>query len=342
MAEVLTQEEIDALLNSADEIDVEQASVPDSVQPYDFVMQDKVSRAGMPNLEVLNERFSRSLRTSMFSLMRQPAEVSLNGVHMLKYGEYINTLKMPTSMNMVRFRPFRGIALVDIEVRLVFTLVDNFFGGTGKFNPKGEGVEFTPTEQHIIDKLLRIIFSDYKQAWEPLMDTNMEFVQAEYNPQMVNIVSATEVVIINSFHIEMDGGGGDFHITMPYSMLDPIRDLLTAELQADISDNDEKWQQSLREELMEVNVSLDAKLLEKSLTLQDIMELDVGDIIPVDIPEHILLSVEDLPSFRCKLGKSRDHLALKISKKIPRPKIIKSQLPELSDSNKSKLSIAKT
>lgn len=338
MAEVLTQEEIDALLKGADEIAIEEdiANDDDAVYPYDFFSIEKVSREKMPTLDMLNERFARYLRTSMFSLMRQPAEVSLNGVQMLKYGEYINTLKVPTSMNMVRFKPFRGIGLVSFEVRLVFILVDNYFGGTGRFNPKVEGREFTPTEQRIIGKLLGIIFSDYKDAWQPFMETNLEFVQAESNPQMASIVSPTEIVVINSFHIEMDGGGGDFHITMPYSMLEPIREMLQSELQTDVNDNDEKWQQGLKDELMSASVAIEAKLLEKTMTLQDVMELEVGDVIPVDIPEHIVMSVEQLPSFRCKLGKSREYLALKISKKIPRPELIKQDVSLIPEVTKAK------
>lgn len=328
MAELLSQEELDALLLSADELEEEdlETGSPEEVRPYDFFSQERVSRGRMPTLEMVNERFSRYFRTSMFSLMRQPAEVSLNGVQMIKFSEYVNTLMVPTSLNLIRFRPLKGIALITLEAKLVFILVDNFFGGDGHFNAKIEGREFTPTEQRIIQLLLNIIFSDYKESWQPVMDTELEYIGSEFNPEMANIVSPSDVVVINSFHIEMDGGGGDFHITMPYGMIEPIRELLDAGLQTDIYDNDVRWSQSLEQELMDVDVAVEAKLLEQSMMLRDVMELKVGDVIPVDMPEHIVMEVEALPSFRCKLGKSHDHLALKVDEVIPRPEMITSEL----------------
>ena len=324
MAEVLTQEEIDALLLTADSIEESKdGHVSTEIKSYDFVANERVSRTQMPTLEMLNEHFVRYLRTSMFSLMHQAAEVSLNGVQMLKFSEYTATLKTPTNLNLIRFKPLKGFGLIALEARLVFVLVDTFFGGNGRFKTKIEGREFTPSEDRIVGKLLKLIFSDYCNAWHPLLDTSMEFVDSEFNPEMIKLAASTDLVVINSFHIEMETGGGDFHITFPYSMLEPISKRLSVALQGDVQEsNDDCWNQSMKEELMDVNVEFGAKLLEKSMPLKDIMTCGVGDIIPVDIPEHIILSVEDLPSYRCKLGKSRDYLALKISAEIPRPELI--------------------
>jgi flagellar motor switch protein FliM len=168
------------------------------------------------------------MRISLFNMMRRTAEVSINGVQMLKFGEYVHTLFVPTSLNMVRFRPLKGTALITMEARLVFILVENFFGGDGRYHAKIEGREFTPTERRIIQMLLKLVFEDYKDAWAPVMDVGFEYLDSEVNPAMANIVSPTEVIVVSSFHIELDGGGGDFHVAMPYSMLEPIRELLDA------------------------------------------------------------------------------------------------------------------
>ena len=337
MSDLLSQDEIDALLHGVDDVDeddIEESS--EDARSYDFSSQDRIVRGRMPTLEIVNERFARHLRISMFNMMRRAAEVSINGVQMLKFGEYVHTLFVPTSLNMVRFSPLKGTALITMEARLVFILVDNFFGGDGRFHAKIEGREFTPTERRIVQLLLKIIFEDYKDAWAPVMDVEFEYLDSEVNPAMANIVSPTEVVVINSFHIEVDGGGGDFHITMPYSMIEPIRELLDAGVQSDKQDTDMRWSQALRDEIMDVQVGFDANIVEHEVTLRDVMGFKAGDIIPIDLPEHIMMRIEDLPTYRCKLGKSRDNLALKISEKIARPETVKSELQLVTRKGKSR------
>ncbi|MGL5283640.1 MAG: flagellar motor switch protein FliM, partial [Plesiomonas shigelloides] len=294
----------------------------------------RIVRGRMPTLELINERFARHMRISLFNMMRRTAEVSINSVQMLKFGEYVHTLFVPTSLNMVRFRPLKGTALITLEARLVFILVENFFGGDGRFPNKVEGREFTPAERRIIQMLLKLIFGDYKEAWGPVMDVEFDYLDSEVNPAMANIVSPTEVVVVSSFHIELDGGGGDVHITMPYSMLEPIRELLDAGVQGDKSDTDMRWGKALREEIMEINVDLRAKLLDVDLTLRDLMNMKAGDIIPVDMPENLLVYVEDLPSFRAQLGQANENLALKITERLKRPEVMKSELSLIRGSDK--------
>ncbi|EHR42282.1 flagellar motor switch protein FliM [Alishewanella jeotgali] len=331
MSDLLSQDEIDALLHGVDEVEEE---IPDSngqtdssrTIQFDFSSQDRIVRGRMPTLEMVNERFARHMRISLFNMMRRTAEVSINGVQMIKFGEYVHTLFVPTSLNMVRFRPLKGTGLITMEARLVFILVDNFFGGDGRYHAKIEGREFTPTERRIIQMLLKLIFEDYKEAWAPVMDVSFEYLDSEVNPAMANIVSPTEVVVISSFHIELDGGGGDFHIALPYSMLEPIRELLDAGVQSDKEDTDLRWSKALRDEIMDVKVDLSTRMLDVDLTLREIMNLKAGDIIPVDIPEHVTVLVEELPTFRAKVGRSRDNVALKIIEKIKRPESVKSEL----------------
>ena len=337
MSDLLSQDEIDALLHGVDDVEEDDADFGDeSAHSYDFSSQDRIVRGRMPTLEIVNERFARHLRISMFNMMRRTAEVSINGVQMLKFGEYIHSLFVPTSLNMVRFSPLKGTALITMEARLVFILVDNFFGGDGRFHAKIEGREFTPTERRIIQLLLKIIFEDYTDAWAPVMDVEFDYLDSEVNPAMANIVSPTEVVVISSFHIEVDGGGGDFHIAMPYSMIEPIRELLDAGVQSDKEDTDMRWSQALRDEIMDVDVGFNATIAEEEITLRDVMNMKEGDLIPIELPEHVLMKVEDLPTFRCKMGKSRDNLALKISEKIPRPQSVKSELQLVTLRSKSR------
>jgi flagellar motor switch protein FliM len=335
MTDLLSQDEIDALLHGVDEVEEDEideggVATGGSMLDYDFSSQDRIVRGRMPTLELVNERFARHMRISLFNMMRRTAEVSINGVQMIKFGEYIHTLFVPTSLNMVRFRPLKGTGLITMEARLVFILVDNFFGGDGRYHAKIEGREFTPTERRIIQMLLKLIFEDYKEAWSPVMDVSFEYLDSEVNPAMANIVSPTEVIVISSFHIELDGGGGDFHVALPYSMLEPIRELLDAGVQSDREDTDYRWSKALRDEIMDVHVDLSTQLLEMDIPLRQIMELKDGDIIPIEMPEHITVYIEDLPTYRAKLGRCRDNVAIQISEKIKRPESAKSEMNVLT------------
>ncbi|ENJ2787857.1 TPA: flagellar motor switch protein FliM [Vibrio parahaemolyticus] len=340
MTDLLSQDEIDALLHGVDDVDDIDEPLDNDTEgavSFDFSSQDRIVRGRMPTLELINERFARHMRISLFNMLRKTAEVSINGVQMMKFGEYQNTLYVPTSLNMVRFRPLKGTALITMEARLVFILVENFFGGDGRFHAKIEGREFTPTERRIIQLLLKIVFEDYKEAWSPVMGVEFEYLDSEVNPSMANIVSPTEVIVVSSFHIEVDGGGGDFHVVMPYSMVEPIRELLDAGVQSDKMETDVRWSSALREEIMDCPVNFRVNLLEKDISLRDLMDLQPGDIIPIEMPEHATMFIEDLPTYRVKMGRSEDKLAVQVSQEIERPHVVKTDLAFLGKDIMSEL-----
>jgi flagellar motor switch protein FliM len=158
------------------------------------------------------------------------------------------------------------------------------------------------------------------------MGVEFEYLDSEVNPSMANIVSPTEVIVVSSFHIEVDGGGGDFHVVMPYSMVEPIRELLDAGVQSDKMETDVRWSSALREEIMDVPVNFRVNLLEQDIALRDLMELQAGDIIPIKMPEHAIMFVEELPTYRVKMGRSGEKMAVQISEKIRRPDVVKTDL----------------
>lgn len=320
--DLLSQEEIDALLHGVDggSIDTEDDFEAQEGTPrqYDFTSQDRIVRGRMPTLEMINERFARHMRISVFNMMRRSVQISVGGVKVSKFSEYVHSLFVPTSLNMVKIKPLRGTSLFVVDPKLVFILVDNFFGGDGRYHAKIEGREFTPTEMRVIKMMLELAFVDLKKAWEPVMDLDFEYVNSEVNPQFANIVSPTEVVVVSSFHFELDGGGGDLHITLPYSMIEPIREQLDAGFQSDRSDIDERWNRAMREELKVAEVEISSILSEATLTLKDIMRLRPGDIIPIQIPEKILLRAEGIPVARGIFGNSQGKNAIRITDAIRR------------------------
>ena len=158
------------------------------------------------------------------------------------------------------------------------------------------------------------------------MGVEFEYLDSEVNPSMANIVSPTEVIVVSSFHIEVDGGGGDFHVVMPYSMVEPIRELLDAGVQSDKMETDVRWSSALREEIMDVPVNFRVNLLEQDISLRDLMDLQVGDIIPIKMPKHATMFVEELPTYRVKMGRSGEKMAVQVSEKIKRPDVVKTDL----------------
>jgi len=318
--DLLSQDEIDALLHGVGSGDVEtetdDGAADGDIGSYDFTSQDRIVRGRLPTLEMINERFARHFRISLFNMLRRSAEISVGGVQMLKFAEYVHSLFVPTSLNMVRIKPLRGTALFVIDPKLVFTVVDNFFGGDGRFHTKIEGREFTPTENRVIQMLLTQAFNDLHEAWSPVLPVTFEYLNSEVNPQFANIVSPTEVIVVSTFHIELEGGGGDLHVTMPYSMIEPIREQLDTGLQSDRSERDERWTISLQEEMKEASVGLSSTLLEASVSLRDVLKFEPGDVIPVDLPRHVTLRVEDVPAFRGQVGVSRGVTSVKIVDKI--------------------------
>ncbi len=319
-ADLLSQDEIDALLHGVDDGDVdteapEQDSSQGNTRSYDFTNQERIVRGRMPTLEMVNERLARYFRVSMFNFLRRSAEISVSGIQIQKFSEYIQSLFVPTNLNIIRMAPLRGRGLVVMEPRLVFTAVDNFFGGGGQFYNKVEGREFTLTEMRIIRLILDLLFKDLQEAWKPVMDIDFEYINSEVNPQFANIVSPSEIVVISTIHLELEGGGGDMNIVMPYSMIEPIRELLDA-VTSDRGEVDGRWQESLRKEVMRCDVPVSSLLIEKVVTLNDVMEFKEGDVIPIDMPESVVLTAEDVPIFRGKLGVSDGNYAIQIEEKL--------------------------
>lgn len=321
--DILSQDEVDALLTGMGggeiETDVDVEDDGDARQ-YNFGSEDRIIRGRMPTLEMINERFGRYMRISLFNMLRRSAEISVSSIQVMKFSEYIHTLFVPTSLNLIHFQPLRGTGLIVFEPKLVFTILDNYFGGEGRFQARIEGREFTATELRVIHMVLELCFKDLKQAWSPVLEANFEFVTHEVNPQFANIVSPSEVVVISSFHIDLEGGGGDIHVTLPYSMLEPIRELLDTGLQSDRSSDDGRWKVSMSEEILHADVSLSAELTTIDLSLREVLNLKEGDILPITMPKVVTSKVEDIPMFKAIFGDHNNKTSLKITDMIEHPK----------------------
>lgn len=315
MSDLLSQDEIDALLDGVEggavETGADEPLDPNAVIHYDFTQQDRIVRGRLPTLEMVNDRFARYFRTGVFSVLRKTCEVSVLGVKMVKFAEYVHGLAVPSNLNLVRIKPLRGTALAVFEPRLVFTVIDNFFGGDGRYHARIEGRDFTPTENRVIQILLAELFKAMSEAWAPVLALEFEYLNSEINPQFANIVSPTETVVVSRFHVELDGGGGEIHLTLPYAMVEPIRTLLDAGVQSDRVDRDDRWTENLHEELLDAEVELSSLLLETELSIGEFLELRPGDVIPVQLPDLTTVFAEDVPIFRGRYGQANGRKAIR-------------------------------
>jgi len=319
--DILSQDEIDALLDGVDEgeFDTDEGMpVAGEVESVDLASQDRIIRGRMPTLEMVNERFARYLRVGIFNMLRRSAEISVKGVEMLKFKEYVRTLAVPSSLNLINIKPLRGTSLLVLDARLVFSFVDTFFGGNSRFHTRIEGREFTPVENRIIDRVRQMIFSDLNQAWAPVIKVDFSFSSMEVNPQFANIVSPSEVVIVSRFRVDLEGASGEIHLTLPYSTVEPIKDLLDSGIASDQREKDERWILALQDEVRDAEIELSVKLCQKKLSLRDLMKMRPGDVIPISLPELAEVRVADVPCFRARVGTSGDKYAVQIVDRLER------------------------
>jgi len=318
---ILSQDEIDALIHGVDSgaVSTDAPPAPGEARSVDFRTQMRIVRGRLPTLEMINERFARRFRTGLYNLLRRAPEISVAPVQMKKFSEYVLTLHVPTSLNLCKINPLRGTALIVLDPKLVFTVVDNFFGGTGR-HVKIEGRDFTATEQRVIHMLIRNAFADLTHAWSPVATIELEYLQSEINPHFAHIVSPSEIVVVTSFHIELEGGGGDLHVTMPYSMIEPLREVLDAGVQSDRVEQDERWVHALRDEIEDAEIELTSVLGRTSLQLGEVLNLKPGDVIPCDFTGKVTLLAESVPLFRGGFGISRGQQAVKIDERVRRHK----------------------
>jgi flagellar motor switch protein FliM len=317
--EYLSQEEVDALLKGVSPEDGAPApggTPAEGVRPYDLATQERIVRGRMPTLEIINDRFARLLRIGLFNFMRRSPEISIGTVRVIKYGEFVKGLTTPTNLNITQVKPLRGSALFVMEPALVFLIVDNLFGGGGRFQMRTEGREFTPTEQRIIHRMLEVMLSDYQKSWSSVYPLEFEYVRSEMQTKFINIATPTEIVVVSTFTLELGTGSGDFHICMPYSTLEPIRDLIYSPIPGDHAEPDRRWARTLATQVQSAEVDLVACLGGSTVRLKDLMHLKQGDILPIDIPPTIQASVDGVPVMECTYGIRNGQYALRVERML--------------------------
>jgi len=214
----------------------------------------------------------------------------------------------------VQFKPLRGTALMIFNPDLVFLMVDNLFGGDGRFHTRVEGRDFTQTEHRIIQRILNIVFEAYSKSWEPVYPIEFEYIRSEMNTQFANIATPNEVVVAITFAIELGQVSGEMHFCIPYSTIEPIKDLLTSSLQAENLEVDKRWVRLMRQQIQLAEVEIVADLGTAQVSLRDIVDMKVGDIIPLEIPQTVEAKVDGVPVMECAYGKFNGQYTLRVER----------------------------
>ncbi|MBC7384554.1 MAG: flagellar motor switch protein FliM [Cryobacterium sp.] len=337
--QVLSQSEVDALLNAVSEGKVDTAppmaavsdaasvvgaagwvgGIPDSeITAYDLTNQDRVIRGRMPTLDIIYERFIRLYRISLSNALRKFASISIISTDLLKFGEFVNTLPIPSCMCIMRFESLKGPALLVFESKLAYALIDSFFGGTDRPFTKIEGKEFTRIELSLMQKVMDLAISDLEEAWAPVHESKISFIRTEVNPQFVGVVPPSDVIISTTFEVELENATGTIALVVPYSTLEPIKGKLNASFQTEGDKTDREWLLKMTEHVKQVEANLRVNLGVATITVGDLVNLQVGDIIPLsqDADGELDVLIEDVSKFKCFFGVSRGNRAIQLTREI--------------------------
>ena len=318
--QVLSQDEVDDLLRGVTGGTVDQTATPDTkpkdgLPAYDLGAPDRVVRSRMHTLEVINERFARGLRGALLNFMRRSPDISVGPIQIQQYGEFVRHLPVPANINMLHMKPLRGTALFVFDPKLVFLVVDNLFGSDGRYHVRVEGRDFTRTEQRIIKRLLDLSLQCYGDAWKPVFPLDFDYVRAEMHGKLANIVAANEVVVNTTLQIEFGPVGGFLHVCIPYSMIEPIRNQLSNPIQDEV-EVDKRWVNQMSRQMQSADVELVANFVQMTSTIGKVLALEVGDVLPIELPTTVTASVDNIPVMDCTFGTSNDRYALRVQHMI--------------------------
>ena len=338
--QILSQSEINALLAAVSDGDGEgdgdlsfgdrpggsavktfgSSSASPQVMDYDLTSQDRVVRGRMPTLDIIDDRFCRLARVSLAGLLRKVVHVTVESTNLMKFGEFLNYLPMPSCLNIVKLSPLRGASLVAIQSKLVFQLIDTLFGGSQSEIPmKDEGRDLTTIESTVVKRVVNLLLSDLAESWKPVCRLEPEFVRTETNPQFVAVVSPQDVVVQTTYEVEIETVKGTLHVIIPYASIEPLKGRLSSGVMGEAREIDATWILRLTEQLMSTLVNVRAQLGTATMDVGELMALGEGDVISLDERAHDPVDVEVEGSLRYKARPvvSGGHLGVEIVERMP-------------------------
>ena len=326
--EVLTQEEIDALLTSVEDDDVSGDPSADSgtivpgighVRTFDFSRQGQSLSAGLPLLNVIHERFALQFCESIFNTLRCSNNVKFAGARGASFIDYLHTLELPTHINFINLSPMKGIALAVFDNNLIANATSSFFGGSMKKELAADKPDFTPSEMRIGNMLLQRVMEDLQLSWKADIEVHPAAKQTETNPDFAQLMNPAEQLLVNRFDIVFEGTQGIFELAMPMAMIEPYREQLSVTYQSEKREDQGTWAPVIIDELKSTSIELSSTLGTAQLSLGEVLKLDRGDIIPMEVSDTVTLYAGGVPIFDGEYGAFNDKNAIKIRNKKHRP-----------------------
>lgn len=288
-----------------------------SAKKHDLAAEDSSLGVNVMSLDMINERFIRQFRLGMLEVLRTSPRINPSRVQIVRFGDYLQGLKAPLSVNTVRMAPLRGHAMVVIEPKLVFSSLDSFFGGFGKgVDQLAPGRLFTPTETRIIKLILQVFFRSMRDAWGPITSIEFEHVSSEINPQFAQIADENDMVVLSRFEAELSSqqSGGFIDIAIPYVALKPVRDLLRSRVQSGDGNeaSDRVWHKQLEDAVNDAPLDMHVLLGKLQASLHTVKTMQPGDVLYFKKGDFARGLIEDTPVFDLEVGTMGSQLAAKV------------------------------
>ncbi len=319
MAQILSQDEIDALLTGLDEVTEEKKTsvhaAEGEVLPYDFTSTAITSHIKLPGLDVIHDQFNRGLRSTLSSTLRIVVDSTVVPTEVISFKEFLRRVPVPCNIHILKMEPLRGHALLLVDSRLVFGIVEIFLGSSKIGQARVEGREFTSIEQRLIRKVVNAILLDLQKAWKHIAALDIHYVRSEINPQFAKIAQNDETVIVSKFQLDMDEITGAITLCVPLTMLQPLKAKLQSTYQME-AEEDPVWKKLFLQNLAQIELDVVVPLGNAVLTTSELMDLAIGDVIMLDTDLDTLLPVlfQDCPKFLGHPGVVKGQMAVEIKK----------------------------
>ena len=320
MSQVLSQDEIDALLGGLDDVaepETEETPVSETrdqdVIPYDFVNSAAMSRVKFPGFAVINDHFNRGLRSTLSSMLRVMVDSTVVPIEIIPFKEFLKRVPVPSSLHILKLEPLRGHTMMVVDSQLVFCIVEIFLGSTSIGSSRVEGREFTSIEQRLIKRIVSSLLKDWARAWATIYPLEIHYVRNEINPQFAKIISDDDAVIVCKFQLDIEEMSGVIYICLPVSIIQPIKKRLQTSFQAEESE-DPAWRQALLTNIRDIPVEIEVPLGTAELTGREVLGLETGDIIQLDtrFDDMLLALIKNQPKFKGYPGIFKGQKAFKI------------------------------
>ena len=297
----ISDEEVSALLEK---------NGADAVRPYDFAAQ-RINRMQLPLLEVVSKSFAERAGASLSTLLGRDAAMQFTSLESAKSADLQAALPVPASLAVVRLKPLPGFAFVSVEPGLLLTLLDGFFGGSGRaaLDPQAA---IAPAAQRFLALMLRSFAADLAAAWAPVTPLDLELVKQETNPRLVQLGAPLEALLVVKFTVEFGARSGRIDWLLPEVLLAPVREALAADGGQTTLRKQEAWAPALTAALQDAELDTRAVLAQAQISLRELVRLSPGDIIPIEPPQQVTLFAGNVPLYRGRFGVSQGRNALKI------------------------------